>query len=98
MEDTKVETKAEEKKFSVIDMLDSIEKVFGAQHGRVVKEFNHHCEKSMRVVPIVAALITIESHKLLKEMRDILLDIKANGENVTMEEERKTGKKKIDLK
>jgi len=102
MENTNVETKVEEKKkeFDIIDMIDPIEKVLGSQHGRVVKDFNTNCEKSMRVVPIVTALINIENYKLLKEIRNLLMDIK--NQNMvyaeTEEVEKKSGKKKIDLK
>ena len=84
------EEKKEEKKFDIITMFDSIEKVLGAQHGRVVKEFNHHCEKSMRVVPIVTAIMMIENYKLLTEIRDLL---KSNS--VAAEEEKKIVRKPI---
>jgi len=98
MEDTNVETKVEEKKekVDILNLIDPIEKVFGNQHARVLKDFNNHCLKSMRVVPIVSAMITIESFKVLKEIRSLLIDIKEQDEEV--KEVEKKGKRKIDLK
>ena len=102
-ETTNVETKVEEKKefdFSSLSIpIDSIEKVFSNQSGRVIKDWNNHCRTSMRVPSIVATMITIESYKILKEIRNLLIDIKAQSEEEEFEEvEKKSGKKKIDLK
>ena len=97
-EETKIE-EVKEEKFDVINLIDPIEKVFGNQHGRVIKDFNTHCNKSMRVVPIVTALIMRENYKLLKDIRALLIEIKNQGEEVDVEEvEKKGSKKKIDLK
>jgi len=107
MEDTNVETKAEtevkeKKEFDILNLsipFDSIEKVFSNQSGRVIKDWNNHCRTSMRVPSIVATMITIESYKILKDIRNLLMDIKAQGEEEEFEEvEKKSGKKKIDLK
>ena len=88
----------EKKEFDIIDMIDPIEKVFGAQSGRVVKDFNEFATKSMRVVPIVTAMVGIQNYKLLKEIRDLL--ILNNNSNGAADQEIKkpAAKKKIDLK
>ena len=100
MEDTNAEIKVEEKKeFDFISLIDPIEKVFSNQHGRVIKDFNEHCRKSMRIPPIVATMITIESYKILKDIRSLLIDIKNQSVEEEFEEvEKKSTKKKIDLK
>ena len=87
----------EKKEFDIIDMIDPIEKVFGAQSGRVVKDFNEFATKSMRVVPIVTAMVGIQNYKLLKEIRDLLiLNNSSGGEG--QEIKKPAAKKKIDLK
>uniref|UniRef100_A0A6M3IDW3 Uncharacterized protein n=1 Tax=viral metagenome TaxID=1070528 RepID=A0A6M3IDW3_9ZZZZ len=98
VEETKVEEEKKEK-FDVINLIDPIEKVFGNQSGRVIKDFNKHCERSMRIPPIVATMVAIESYKLLKDIRNLLIDIKAQSIEEEFEEvEKKSTKKKIDLK
>ena len=93
------EENKEKKDFDIIDMIDPIEKVFGAQSGRVVKDFNIFATKSMRVTPIVTAMVTIQNYKLLKEIRDLLINLNnVNGDGVEEEAKKPTGKKKIDLK
>ena len=110
-ENTNVETKVDEKKevkevevkeFDLSSLsipFDSIEKVFSNQHGRVIKDFNNHCRTSMRVPTIVSTMIAIESYKILKDIRNLLVEIKAQGEEEEFKEvEKKGSKKKIDLK
>jgi len=88
----------EKKDFNIVDLIDPIEKVFGAQSGRVVKDFNINAAKSMRVVPIVTAMITIENYKLLKEIRDLLISIDSSNSTAEEQEIKKSNRKKVDLK
>ena len=99
VDEVKVEEKKEFDLLNLIIPIDSIEKVFSNQHGRVIKDFNNHCRTSMRVPTIVSTMIAIESYKILKDIRDLLTDIKAQGEEEEFKEvEKKGSKKKIDLK
>ena len=79
MENTNAETNVEEKIVKkvkadlITTKIDPIEKVFSY---RVVRDFNLHCERSMRTPGIVEVMVAIESYKLLKEIRDLLTDNK----------------------
>jgi len=97
MENTNAEINAGEKieKKAKVDLIttkiDPIEKVFSY---RVIKDFNLHCERSMRTPGIVEVMVAIESYKLLKEIRDLLIDIKDDKtepikEKKVVEKERK---------
>ena len=72
VEEKKEVEKKEETKFDIVNIFDPIDKVLGTYNGRIIKEFNEHCKKSLRVVPIVTALMAIENYKLLREIRDLL--------------------------
>lgn len=88
-DEIKVVLEEKKEKFDVVNLFDPIEKVLNYQHGRVIKEFNINCEKSMRVVPVVTAILTIENYKLLKEIRNLLIDIRDKPQ---IEEEKKLRK------
>ena len=90
MENTNAETNVEVKEIKkeevdlITTKINPIKKVFTDQSNRVIRDFNLHCERSMRTPGIVEVMVAIESYKLLKEIRDLLVDNKEKKIQVVM--------------
>ena len=101
MENTNAETNVEVKEIKkeevdlITTKINPIKKVFTDQSNRVIRDFNLHCERSMRTPGIVEVMVAIESYKLLKEIRDLLVDNKERETQVVMPiKEKKVEKEK----